>query len=61
MTQQARLLLVGALALTLAAVTALLALEGGDPASPLRHGYLPLVVAAALVWGAPGGAAKCLR
>ena len=56
MTQQARLLFVGALALTLAAVTALLALEGGDPASPLRHGYLPLVVAAALVLGAPGGA-----
>ncbi|PYN57577.1 MAG: hypothetical protein DMD92_14095 [Candidatus Rokuibacteriota bacterium] len=57
MTQRARLLLVGALALTLAAVTALLALEGGDPASPFRHGYLPLVVAAALVLGAPGGAA----
>jgi hypothetical protein len=51
------MLLVGALVLTLAAVTALLALDGGDPASPLRHGYLPLVVAAALVWGAPGGAA----
>lgn len=57
MTAPARPLLAAALALALTAVTALIALDGGDPASPLRHGYLPLVVAAALRWGAPGGAA----
>ena len=52
-----RALLPSLLALGLAGVTALLALEGGDPASPLRHGYLPLVLAAALAWGARGGGA----
>ena len=57
MTAPARPLLAAALALALAAVTALIALDGGDPASPLRHAYLPLVVTAALRWGAPGGAA----
>src|SRR5260370_8005375 len=53
----ARAFLAAALGIALAAVTALIALDGGDPASPFRHGYLPPVVVAALRWGAPGGAA----
>jgi two-component system, OmpR family, sensor histidine kinase KdpD len=42
-------------AATLAAVTALVALEGGGPASLLRHAYLVPVLAAALRFGAVGG------
>ena len=40
----------------LAAVTALIALDGAGPASLFRHAYLVPVVAAALRFGAPGGA-----
>ncbi|HKB25606.1 MAG TPA: HAMP domain-containing sensor histidine kinase [Methylomirabilota bacterium] len=57
MRPTARAFLAAALGIALAAVTALIALDGGDPASPFRHGYLPPVVVAALRWGAPGGAA----
>jgi two-component system sensor histidine kinase KdpD len=47
--------LAAAAALTLAGVTALIALTGGDPASALRHAYLIPVVALALAFGGPGG------
>jgi len=40
----------------LLAITALLVLLGGDPASPLRHAYLAPVVLGALRGGAFGGA-----
>src|SRR5436309_2036391 len=40
----------------LAAVTALIALDGAGPASLFRHAYLVPVVVAALRFGAPGGA-----
>ena len=40
----------------LAAVTAGIALDGGDPASPLRHVYFLPVVVAALAFGLIGGA-----
>ncbi len=39
----------------LAAVTALIALDGAGPASLFRHAYLVPVVVAALRFGAPGG------
>jgi signal transduction histidine kinase len=48
--------LAGAAALTLAAITALIALTGADPASGLRHAYLIPVVALALAFGGLGGA-----
>jgi signal transduction histidine kinase len=42
-------------AAALAAVTALIALDGADPASLFRHAYLLPIVVAALRFGAPGG------
>ena len=48
--------LAAAAALTLAVVTALIALTGGGPASVLRHGFLLPVVALALAFGRLGGA-----
>src|SRR5260370_17435858 len=49
----ARAFLAAALGIALAAVTALIALDGGDPASPFRHGYLPPVVVPPLPWAPP--------
>jgi signal transduction histidine kinase len=43
------------IAMALAAVTALIAVEEGEPASLFRHAYLIPVLAAALRFGAPGG------
>jgi len=43
-------------AVALAAVTALIAVEEGEPASLFRHAYLIPVLVAALRFGAPGGA-----
>jgi signal transduction histidine kinase len=48
--------LAAAATLTLAAVTARIALTGGDPASAFRHAYLIPVVALALAFGGLGGA-----
>jgi len=44
------------MAAALAAITALIALDGAGPASLFRHAYLVPVVVAALRFGAPGGA-----